>query len=117
MFLSFLFYKPIGAIFSNNIDVLNSFYSIFFIIIIGLPINAIAFIFDGLFKGLGEMKYLRNTLLWATFCGFIPTLFIGIYFDWKLYGIWIAFTVWMLIRGGALVLEYRRKYLPLRNVG
>lgn len=116
MLLGFLFYKPIGAIFSNDIDVLNTFYSVFFILIIGLPINTIAFIFDGLFKGLGEMKYLRNTLLWATFLGFIPTLFIGIYFDWKLSGIWIAFTVWMLIRGGALVLEYRRKYYLLRNI-
>jgi putative MATE family efflux protein len=115
MALGFIFYKPIGQIFSNDLPVLTVFYSIFFIVILGLPINAIAFVYDGVFKGLGEMKYLRNTLLWATFLGFIPTLFIGIYFEWKLYGIWIAFTVWMLIRGSALVFEFRRKYLPLIN--
>jgi putative MATE family efflux protein len=115
MALGFIFYKPIGQIFSNDLPVLTVFYSIFFIVILGLPINAIAFVYDGVFKGLGEMKYLRNTLLWATFLGFIPTLFIGIYFEWKLYGIWIAFTVWMLIRGSALVYEFRRKYLPLIN--
>lgn len=113
MLVGFVFYKPIGHIFSNDLPVLNAFYSIFFIVLLGLPINAVAFIYDGIFKGLGEMKYLRNTLLWGTFFGFIPTLLIGIYFELELYGIWIAFTVWMLIRGGALVIEFRRKFLPL----
>ena len=116
MLLGFVFYKPIGTIFSNDEPVLSTFYSIFFIVILGQPFNTIAFIYDGLFKGLGEMKYLRNTLLVATFLGFIPALFIAKYFDLKLYGIWIAFTVWMFIRGGALVIEFKRKYLPLRNM-
>ena len=75
------------------------------------PINAIAFMFDGIFKGLGEAKYLRNVLLIATFLGFVPTLLICDYFNLKLHGIWIAFTVWMLIRGGALVIQFRLKYL------
>ncbi len=110
---SFMFYRPIGRLFSNEMSVLETFYTIFFIIILGLPMNTLAFVFDGLFKGLGEMKYLRNVLLSATFLGFIPTLFLGKYMGWGLYGIWIAFTVWMFIRGGALVWKFRRKFRPL----
>ncbi|MGB7393730.1 MAG: MATE family efflux transporter [Pricia sp.] len=113
MLASFLFYRPIGNIFSNDTIVLETFYAVFFILILGLPINTVAFVLDGLFKGLGEMKYLRNTLLVATFLGFVPVLFLGKYLDWKLYGIWIAFTVWMLIRGGALVWKFRKKFRPL----
>lgn len=113
MAVSFLFYKPIGRLFSNEELVLNAFYGVFYIIIIGLPINTIAFVLDGVFKGLGEMKYLRNTLLIATFLGFIPVLFLGRYLGWGLTGIWVAFTLWMLIRGGALVLKFRRKFRPL----
>ncbi len=113
MLAAFLFYRPIGNIFSNDTIVLESFYAVFFILILGLPINTVAFVLDGLFKGLGEMKYLRNTLLIATFLGFIPVLYLGKYLDWKLYGIWIAFTVWMLIRGGALVWKFRKKFRPL----
>jgi len=75
--------------------------------------NTMAFVLDGLFKGLGEMKYLRNTLLAATFLGFVPTLFLGKYLEWGFYGIWIAFTIWMIIRGGALVFKFRRKFRPL----
>jgi Na+-driven multidrug efflux pump len=75
------------------------------------PVNAIAFMFDGIFKGLGEAKYLRNVLLVATFLGFTPALLIGDYFGLELYAIWIAFFVWMLIRSSALVIKFRKKYL------
>lgn len=114
--LGSLFYFPIGRLFSKETAVLEVFYSIFFIIIIGLPMNTIAFVLDGLFKGLGEMKYLRNTLLSATFLGFVPALFIGKYMGWGLTGIWISFTIWMIIRGGALVWKFRRKFKPLLNI-
>ena len=111
--IGFVFYRPIGRIFSNEVVVLETFYSIFFIVILGLPMNTMAFVFDGLFKGLGEMKYLRNVLLTATFLGFVPALFLGKFLHWGLYGIWIAFVVWMSIRGGALVWKFRRKFRPL----
>ena len=110
--LGFIFYRPIGLLFSKETLVLETFYTVFFIVILGLPMNTVAFVFDGMFKGLGVMKYLRNTLLVATFLGFVPVLFLGKYLGWSLYGIWIAFTVWMVIRGGALVYEFRRKFLP-----
>jgi putative MATE family efflux protein len=113
MGIGVLLYRPLGAIFSNDVEVLRTFYSIFFIVILALPINTVAFVFDGLFKGLGEMRYLRNVLLVATFLGFIPTLFLGNLFNLGLYGIWIAITVWMIIRGGALIWKFRAKFRPL----
>jgi putative MATE family efflux protein len=113
MGLGFLFYEPLGRLFSNETVVLEAFYAIFFIVILGLPVNSVAFVFDGLFKGLGEMRYLRNVLLTATFLGFVPVLFLGKYLGWGLYGIWIAFTLWMLVRGGSLVWKFRQKFLPL----
>lgn len=113
MGLGLLFYEPLGLLFSKEPLVLQAFYAIFLIVILGLPINSIAFVFDGIFKGLGEMRYLRNVLLTATFLGFVPVLYLGKTMGLGLYGIWIAFTVWMLIRGGALVWKFRRKFLPL----
>lgn len=106
-----LFYFPIGKLFSNETDVLQLFYSVFWIVLLMQPINAIAFVFDGIFKGLAEAVTLRNTLLVATFLGFIPALLIADFFDLKLYGIWIAFTIWMLLRGGILVILFRNKFL------
>lgn len=113
MLSGFVFYRPIGRLFSNEEIVLQTFYGIFYIVILGLPMNTIAFIFDGLFKGLGEMKYLRNVLLSATFLGFIPVLYFGKFMGWGFYAIWIAFVVWMMIRGFALVWKFRQKFRPL----
>ena len=113
MLTGFVFYHPIGRLFSNEEIVLETFYSIFYIMILGLPMNTLAFVYDGLFKVLGEMKYLRNVLLSATFLGFIPALYLGKYLGWGFYAIWIAFVVWMLIRGLALVWKFRRKFRPM----
>ncbi|MFS4468953.1 MATE family efflux transporter [Maribacter sp. 2210JD10-5] len=113
MFFGFIFYYPLGRLFSKEEIVLHTFYGMFYILILGIPMNVTAFVLDGLFKGLGEMRYLRNTLLVATFLGFVPTLFLGKFMNWGLIGIWLAFTVWMIIRGGALVIEFRRKFKPL----
>ncbi len=104
-------YYPIGRLFSKETMVLQSFYSIFWIVLIMQPINAVAFVFDGIFKGLAEAVTLRNLLLVTTFLGFVPVLLVGDYFNLKLYAIWIAFTVWMLLRAGILVVKFRKKYL------
>ena len=106
-----VFYKEIGLLFSKDELVLQSFYNIFWIVLLMQPINAIAFVFDGIFKGLAEAVTLRNLLLIATFLGFVPVLLIGDYFNLKLYAIWMAFTVWMLLRAGILVIKFRKKYL------
>lgn len=105
------FYSEIGLIFNKEPAVLALFASVFWIVLLMQPVNAIAFMFDGIFKGLGEAKYLRNVLLAATFLGFTPALLLGDYFGLKLKAIWIAFFIWMLIRSIALVVKFRRKYL------
>ena len=106
-----LFYEKIGIIFNKEISVLALFSSVFWMVLLMQPINAIAFMFDGIFKGLGEAKFLRNLLLAATFLGFTPVLLLGDYYGLKLNAIWIAFFVWMLIRSSGLVIYFRRKYL------
>lgn len=106
-------YEPVGLLFNKDEKVLSIFYGMFFMVLISLPLNAIAFTFDSIFKGLGEMGYLRNVLLGATFFGFIPVLYFSKYMDWGLVGIWIAMNVWVAYRGVALIIKFRRKYIPL----
>lgn len=109
--ISFVFYYPIGRIFINDTAVLNKFYAIFWLVLLMQPINGVAFVYDGIFKGLGSMKFLRNMLLFATFIGFIPSLFIADYFQLELHGIWIAFTVWMLFRASILFFKFKNSPL------
>ena len=113
LLLGFIFYQSVGGIFSKDSSVLATFNTIFYIVLLGLPINAVAFLFDGMFKGMGKMKLLRNVLLGATFLGFVPTLYVGLYFNLGIHAIWLAFTVWMLLRSFPLVWKFRTTFKPL----
>lgn len=112
MLTGWVFYEPLGKLFTNDPQVLEQFKEIFFIVLLLQPINAVAFIFDGIFKGMGYMKYLRNVLLAATFLGFVPVLFLTDYYGLQLYGVWLAFAVWAAIRAAALVVKFRNMILP-----
>ena len=111
--LGFVFYDFIGQIFTKDPLVLEQFYHVFWIVILTQPISAITFIFDGMFKGMGEMKYLRNLLILSTAFVFIPTLLFFDWLDYKLVAIWIAFTLWIMARGIPLIIKFRSKFLPL----
>lgn len=106
-------YEPLGLLFNKDEKVLSIFYGMFFMVLISLPLNAVAFTLDSIFKGLGEMGYLRNVLLGATILGFIPVLYFSKYMNWGLVGIWIAMNIWVAYRGVALIIKFRRKYIPL----
>ncbi|UKM65430.1 MATE family efflux transporter [Flavobacteriaceae bacterium GSB9] len=106
-------YYPIGRIFTKEPEVLNVFYDIFWIILAMQPLCSLAFIFDGMFKGLGKMKYLRNVLLFSTFIVFVPILFGLDSLGHKLHAIFIAMTFWMLARGIPLIIKFRKTFLPL----
>jgi len=106
-------YIPIGEIFTDDIEVLNAFYNVFWIVLAMQPLCALAFIFDGVFKGLGRMKYLRNVLLFSTLLVFIPVVLYTDYLDLKLKGIFLAFTLWILARGLPLIIKFRKTFIPL----
>ena len=106
-------YNYIGLIFTKEPGVLEVFKDVFWLVLAMQPICAVAFIFDGMFKGMGKMKYLRNVLLGSTFLVFIPTLYILDQFEYKLYAIFIAFTLWMIARGLPLIIKFRHDFIPL----
>lgn len=113
MLLCSLFYKPLGVLFIKDAHVLSIFYAMFFMVILSQPLNALAFTLDAIFKGLGEMAYLRNVLLGATLLGFLPFLYLFMYLDWGLIGIWGALLTWIAYRAIALIIKFKSKYVPL----
>ena len=107
-----LLYRPIGIVFTNDLAVQAQFYDIFWIVLLMQPFCALAFVFDGIFKGLGKMKDLRDVLLLSTLIVFLPPLFILDYYGWKLHGVFTAFFLWMVARGIPLIIKFRKQFLP-----
>lgn len=108
-----IFYNFIGLIFTKEPLVLAEFYNVFWLVLAMQPLCALAFIFDGVFKGLGRMKYLRNLLLVSTLLVFVPTIFILDYYNYKLFAVFVAFTLWIVARGFPLILKFRKTFIPL----
>lgn len=102
-------YTFIGNQFTDDEVVLTIFLNVFWMVLIMQPINAVAFVFDGIFKGWGEASYLRNLLFILTLGVFIPTLLIADFLGWKLHAIWLAFTFWMIGRAVVLYLKFQNR--------
>ena len=111
--IGFVFYYPLGRIFNNDPVVLEEFYNIFWIVLTMLPLCSIAFIFDGIYKGLGWMKDLRNVLLFSTFIIFVPFVILFDHYDLGLHGIFYAFTLWILSRSIPLIIKFRKTFNKL----
>ena len=108
--IGFIFYYPLGRIFNNDAVVLKEFYNVFWIVLAMLPLCSIAFIFDGLYKGLGWMKDLRNVLLFSTFIIFVPFVILFDHYELGLHGIFYAFTLWILSRSIPLIIKFRKTF-------
>lgn len=106
------FYISIPTLFSEDEVVIDYFLSIFWIVILMQPLNAVAFAYDGIFKGLGEAKLLRNTLLISTFLVFFPFAWLSNSLDWGFYAVWVSILVWMISRGGLLAFAFRKWMEP-----
>ncbi len=106
-------YSHIGGLFTEDAAVLGLLSGVLWLVVITQPINAVAFAFDGVYKGLGNGSLLRNVLLVSTFCAFIPAIVGMDRFGFLLHAIWWAFLLWMLVRGLLLALHFRTNYLPL----
>ncbi len=108
----FIFAPHIATLFSDDPLVHTLFNAVFWMVILTQPINAVAFSFDGIFKGMGRSTFLMINLIIATLLGFVPTLLFCDYLGWKLHAIWLAFVVFMVIRGAILLVKFKSEFKP-----
>lgn len=109
-FVYFFSTKWLAQILTDSVEVQNLFKQVFWLVCVMQPINAVAFLFDGIYKGLGETKVLRNVLVGAVLIGFIPLLLLFYELDWGLFGIWLSFLSWMIFRAVGLYGHFQLKY-------
>lgn len=105
-------YMRIGGWFTTDTDVLSLLHGVFWMVILTQPINAVAFAFDGVYKGLGDGKVLRNVLIISTCAGFIPLIYATDALGWGLHAVWTAFLAWMIVRGALLALHFEKNHGP-----
>ncbi|RSM67739.1 MATE family efflux transporter [Kibdelosporangium aridum] len=71
------------------------------------PIAGVVFALDGVLLGAGDAAFMRNATLLAAIVGFLPFIWLSMFFDWGLAGIWTGLAAFMVIRLVAVVLRTR----------
>jgi putative MATE family efflux protein len=110
-----LLYTALGNRFTDDPEVLEIIANTLWIVLLMQPINAVAFVYDGIFKGWGEASYLRNLLWLLTALVFLPVLFLLDYLGWDLYAVWFACFAWMIGRAAILFFKFKRKLAAMES--
>ena len=100
--------EPIARAFTPHEDVIAAILSLTYLIVLIQPLNAVVFVFDGIFIGANDMVYLFKAMAIAAFCVFAPLALICVYWlDWGVQGAWLAYNGLMLGRFFTLLPRYR----------
>ncbi|MGD1846141.1 MAG: MATE family efflux transporter [Salibacteraceae bacterium] len=103
-------YPWMASFFSTDEAVIDLFNGVFWLILLAQPVNALAFTFDGLFKGLGRTALLRNVLMGSSLLVFLPLVYLLDAAGLALAGIWWSFFAWMTARAIPLVWIFFKDY-------
>jgi Na+-driven multidrug efflux pump len=107
-------YNVIPDAFTEDLAVKSLMKNTFWIVLLMQPINAVAFVYDGIFKGWGQAAYLRNLLIILTLAVFIPVLVATDYLGWELKAVWAAFFAWMIGRSVVLFFKFKTRVATLQ---
>lgn len=104
-----LFDESILRIFTDKEDIIRLAMTYMVWIVIAPLINSFAFIWDGIFIGATATAPMRNSMIFCTFGGFLPT-YLLLKDALGNHSLWLALTLFMVLRGVTLT-WYARKYL------
>ncbi|HEX6076052.1 MAG TPA: MATE family efflux transporter [Micromonosporaceae bacterium] len=68
-----------------------------------MPLAGVVFALDGVLIGAGDVRFLRNLTLAATFGVFLPAIWLAYLLDLGLGGIWAGLTLFIGVRLGAML--------------
>ncbi|AQP99599.1 MATE family efflux transporter DinF [Pseudoalteromonas aliena] len=105
-----LFFAVFGAqiitLLTNVPEVINEA-TLYLPWVIALPLLAMScFLFDGIFVGLTRAKDMRNSMLLSATVGFFGVFWV--FSELQNNGLWLAMSIFMLMRGITLIIKYQR---------
>ncbi len=105
-----LFPTEFVRIISDNKEILTEIQPYYIYMIIIPLITFTAFIWDGIYIGATASKAIRNTMIIATIFVFIPSWYV-LMPRFGNHGLWMAFLCFMIARGLAMTLMYKKNII------
>lgn len=107
-----LFPTEFVKIISDNTEILTEIKPYYIYMIIIPLITFAAFIWDGIYIGATASKAIRNTMIISSIFVFIPSWYI-LMPRFGNHGLWIAFLFFMIARGAAMSLMYKKNIVNI----
>lgn len=108
--------RDIASLFTADAQVIEHVAALTWLMVVLQPINAVAFVFDGVFIGANDTGYLSLQIALSCLGVFVPvTLLLTQRWDLGLTGLWIAMALFSIARAALLLARAgRRSWLPAR---
>ena len=104
----FLALEQIAALFTRHTVVVEQVAALYLLIALIQPLNAVVFVFDGIFIGANDIGYMFKAMAIAAFAVFAPAAAVFVFWlDWGMVGAWAAYNGLMLGRFFTLWPRYR----------
>ncbi|MEM6264520.1 MAG: MATE family efflux transporter [Bacteroidota bacterium] len=106
---------PLLGLFTDQEEVISTA-SLYINWMILIPITAaVAFMWDGVYIGATATRPMRNTMVLATFGGFLPACEMGLMYVGN-HGLWLAMAIFMVVRSISLSVLAKRWIFPLEKI-
>ncbi len=86
------------SVFTDDRSVLDAIGVPWWFMVAQLPIAGIVFALDGVLLGAGDAKFMRNATLISALVGFLPLIWLSLFYGWGLLGIWAGLSTFMVLR-------------------
>lgn len=108
--------RDIAALFTPDPRVIEHVVSLTLLMVLLQPINAVAFVFDGVFIGANDTRYLAVQIAVSCLGVFVPvTLLLTQWWELGLTGLWIAMALFSVVRALLLLIRVATPaWLPAR---
>ncbi|MFZ2173605.1 MAG: MATE family efflux transporter [Rhodococcus sp. (in: high G+C Gram-positive bacteria)] len=93
----------IPELFTTDPGVLDEIAVAWWFFVALMPFAGVVFALDGVLLGAGDAAFLRNATLACALVGFLPLIWLSLFIDWGLAGIWTGLTVFIILRMLAVV--------------
>jgi len=92
-------------LFSQDPEVLTVVYSVFAFVVLSQPVNALVFVFDGIFMGYEDFGYIAVAMIVSAVVGSLILLLVQP-LDLGFKGVWWGLTIFMLVRLITMIWRY-----------
>ena len=93
-------------LFSSDAHVLSAMASPWWLLILLTLLGGVVFALDGVLLGASDVQFLRNATIVSALVGFLPMVWLSLWLDWGLMGVWCGLLAFVFLRMVAVVWRF-----------